>query len=1004
MVRCAEPSSDTAPLYRAPPVPDVVDGVVWATGDWEPDLPHGAEGTSRGNHRAVVAVDSSLAAGDPTDAVVVTIPWRRHDPRPEDKSVLVVDAATGDLVHNMTVLRADDASGDVAFQPDPGSTVYHVYYLPWVTTGGNYPRVGYPSDLAPAPDPAWARRVRQAGVGGLPAARTTRIESIDDFHSFFPMEVAADPDEEAAFMEGAPRGWRVVAEHRDRPVRMRGHIPRHWIEAGDPAVLESQVLRDEAFTFQAAVVSGDAPLEDVTVAFEGFPEGWRWTCFNCGGVDEHGRPFATRVDVPAGQVQSLWLGVRVPADQPPGAIHGTVTVSSSRRGSQSVEVTLTVRDARARNGGEDEPDLMTRMAWLDSTLGEDPDYVIPPFEPVGVSGDTLTLLGRRVTLGATGLPARIESFFSPELTGFLETPLPILAAPLTLDVVVGGAPVAFHPVGLTMTSSSPGRATWSATGRSDAGLTLAVDGALEYDGMLSVRMALTTDVDVALDDIDFPVRYAPGAATYMLGLGRPGGRRPPSVDWTWDVTRNQEGVWLGGVNRGLQYVLRDDNYVRPLNTNFYQNQPLNLPPSWFNEGRGGIRIRTEDGAVVAHNFSGARRLAAGDTLHFNVRFLITPFKPIDTGTHFRTRFVHQYVPVDSVAAWGGTVVNIHHANAINPYINYPFFNLDAQKAYIDEAHRKGIKVKLYYTIRELTYKAYELFPLRSLGHEIFNDGEGGGYSWLQEHLQDHYHAGWRAYSADDAAILDKGTSRWTNYYVEGLRWLAHNQHIDGLYLDDIAFDRATVRRMVEVLYQERPEVVIDLHSANQFNPRDGYNNSAMLYMEHFPYISRLWFGEYFDYGQAPDYWMTEVSGLPFGLMGEMLQDGGRPYRGMLYGMTARKYGDTDPRPVWRMMDDFGIADSRMLGYWLDDAPVRTGRDDVLATTYVRPDRVLIALASWSDQDRVLDLSLDRAALGLGPNVVARTPAVDGLQEGATVDLSALHVPAGKGLWVVVEPS
>ncbi len=80
---------------------------------------------------------------------------------------------------------------------------------------------------------------------------------------------------------------------------------------------------------------------------------------------------------------------------------------------------------------------------------------------------------------------------------------------------------------------------------------------------------------------------------------------------------------------------------------------------------------------------------AGDTLHFNVRFLITPFKPIDTRTHFDTRFVHQYVPVDSVTAWGGTVVNIHHANEINPYINYPFFNLDLQTAYIDEAHAQG---------------------------------------------------------------------------------------------------------------------------------------------------------------------------------------------------------------------------------------------------------------------------------------------------------------------------
>jgi hypothetical protein len=194
-------------------------------------------------------------------------------------------------------------------------------------------------------------------------------------------------------------------------------------------------------------------------------------------------------------------------------------------------------------------------------------------------------------------------------------------------------------------------------------------------------------------------------------------------------------------------------------------------------------------------------------------------------------------------------------------------------------------------------------------------------------------------------------------------------------------------------------VVIDLHSANQFNVRDGFINSAMLYMELFPFISRLWFGEYFDYDQGPDYWMTEVAGLPFGLMGEMLQDGGHPYRGMLYGMTARKYGNVDPRPVWAMMDDFGIAGSRMMGYWLEEAPVSTGSADVLATTYVGADGALIALASWSEAEEVLDLSMDLEALGLGGDASAWAPAVEGLQEEAEVDLSAVAVPAGMGLFV-----
>ena len=998
LAACAERAPETVALFRAPPVANTVDGVVFESGNWEPHLAAGEEGVSWGNHRAVVELDAEATGAD---VVAVTIPWRRRDHAPVAKSVVVVDAASGTQVDNTVVVHVESESGEVRFQPTTASTEYHVYYMPWQSTGGYYPVVTYP-DLASTPDAAWATRARGASDADLTSGRVTQIQSVDDFHSFFPMEISATAAETAAFMDGALNGWRLFAEHRDRPVRMRHRIPQHWASGEPSAGFESRVLKDEAFTFQVAVISGGSDLNALDVSFSGFPDTWLdlWTCYNCEGVDENGTRFTKTVDVPAGEVQALWLGLRTPENAESGLIQGSVTVASAERGSQTVPVTLEVLDARAHNGGADEPDLMTRLAWLDAEVGTDADFIIDPFEPVGVEGKSLSVLGRRVVLGASGLPEAIESFFTPTVTEISADTSPILAAPVRFEVSTDGEVQAFQPEDFTVRQVSSGRAEWETTSEAD-GLSMTVEGALEYDGMLEYRVSISATSDTDVDDIALPVHFVPEAAEYMLGLGRTGGARPPTIDWTWAVENHQEGVWLGGMNRGLQYVLRDDDYVRPLNTNFYRNQPLRMPASWFNDGRGGISIREREGAVVARNFSGPRHMAAGDTLRFNVRFLITPFKPIDTNEHFETRFVHQYVPVDSVIEWGGTVVNIHHANEINPYINYPFFALDEQAAYIEEAHEKGIKVKLYNTIRELTYRAHELFALRSLGDEVMNDGEGGGHSWMQEHLEEDYHSAWHAWRVDDAAMLNKGTSRWTNYYIAGLEWLAENQHIDGLYLDDIAFSRATVKRLVTVLHEHRDEVVIDLHSANQFNVRDGFINSGMLYMEHFPFISRLWFGEYFDYDQGPEYWMTEVAGLPFGLMGEMLQDGGHPYRGLLYGMTARKYGNVDPRPVWTMMNDFGISESEMLGYWLDDAPVRTGRDDVLATTYRRDGRVLIALASWSDTDEVVDLTVDVDALGLAAGVSAGAPEVSGLQAAHEVDLAAVTVPAGQGLFVLV---
>jgi hypothetical protein len=38
-----------------------------------------------------------------------------------------------------------------------------------------------------------------------------------------------------------------------------------------------------------------------------------------------------------------------------------------------------------------------------------------------------------------------------------------------------------------------------------------------------------------------------------------------------------------------------------------------------------------------------------------------------------------------------------------------------------------------------------------------------------------------------------------------------------------------------VLDQHRPDAMIDLHSADQYNVRDGFASSANLYPEHLPF-------------------------------------------------------------------------------------------------------------------------------------------------------------------------
>jgi len=49
------------------------------------------------------------------------------------------------------------------FQPNPGSSRYFVYYLPWETTGGSYPKVTYVRSVI-EPEPEWADRARTMSV------------------------------------------------------------------------------------------------------------------------------------------------------------------------------------------------------------------------------------------------------------------------------------------------------------------------------------------------------------------------------------------------------------------------------------------------------------------------------------------------------------------------------------------------------------------------------------------------------------------------------------------------------------------------------------------------------------------------------------------------------------------------------------------------------------------------------------------------------------------------
>lgn len=994
------------------------------------DIPYGTgtwDSASLGNHRVVVHVSKR------DDAVTAHIPWRRRDFDPHLKKIVVMDAAVGNQVLNVYIADINREYVDLVFRPHTVPGDYYIYYMPYATEGSkHYPKVRYRQPEHTAKE-KWLERHGLTSEkltkekwnrlkAELPGTEVREIQSIDAFNSFYPMEVIATNREVSRLLTKHPgKEYLLFPEDRTNPIRMTDDLPYKWIKSGVQPFFEGKAARGEFYAFQIGLYAIEA-VGDIDVRFgdlksndgaSGIPAA-ALRCFNLGGTDWTGKQFKKTCPVEKGKVQPLWFGVQVPAGLLPGEYSGEVSIHPKGMQAQSVELRLTVTGEVLEDAGDSEPWRHSRLRWLDSEIALD-NKIVPPFTDMKIrrsnKGIHISCLGRTITVGATGFVTGINSFFSPDVTRINKGKgREILASPVQLIVEDSNGDILSwksKAKKTEITQRSPGAVEWKA-GCADVSGVLAMDcsGRMEMDGFVQFNVTVRATKPFKVKDIRLEIPIVKDVARYMMGLGLKGGYRPPEYRWKWDVKKNQDSAWIGDVNAGLQYSLRGANYARPLNTNFYQLKPLNMPVSWYNDGKGGTDILEKgEGTVLVYAYSGERTLRPGEDLHFDFNLLITPFKTLDTAGQWSHRFYHRFEPLDKIAATGANTVNVHHATEINPFINYPFFRPKEMKAYIDEAHGMGMKVKIYYTVRELANIAPELFALRSLGDEILSHGPGGGFAWLQEHLGGNYIAGWLVPKYKDAAVVNSGVSRWHNYYLEGLDWLVKNVGIDGLYIDDVAFDRTVMKRVRKILDRGREGALIDLHSANQYNPRDGFANSANLYLEHFPYINRLWFGEYFDYDSKPDFWLVEVSGIPFGLMGEMLQDGGNPWRGMVYGMTSRLPWAGDPTPLWKAWKNFGIEKSRMIGYWSSGCPVKTDCEDVLATVYViKRKRAMVALASWAEGDVTCKLGVNWKALGLNPRKVQLTaPFVKDFQPAAVfAPADEISISKGKGWLIVIE--
>ncbi len=893
-----------------------------------------------GTHRIIVGVEQEAPL------VRAHLVWRRRDRDPHKKAVWVFDQKTGKQIDGAFAENVTNDAGDVSFPPVSGAGEYAVYLLPVKITGGAFPKSEYHT-------PATGPQENVAG-GALPLAKPLRWECLSAHDGWNEMEVIATQEEMAACQKAhSSRNGIWFVEDAAHSVRMFDHVPERWLKRKTDPVPTARP--GNTLTFQTALWAAGA---DCTATGSAQPEirdangnalPWKAHALNLKPAAD--APGTLRLSVAAGRVFPVWWQVFVPPDAQPG----TCTVSAF-----GCQVRIEIHP-------EAPADPMARLAWLDAPVsaGEEP---VPPYHLPKSSGTATEILGRTLRF-ARGLPSEMVSHFNPAVTNIApENRFPILAGPMRLKIGDGDSE--------SLTAAADGLSAAGTVG----GIKVEGRSVIEYDGRIESRWTLTPPAgeSAQLGEFALEIPLNPAATKYLIGLGRAGGLCPDEFSWKWDVAhKNQDSVWIGAVHGGMRLQLKDEKYIRPAINIHYHRRPL-VEPSWANGGKGGVRFVRKNGRATLTAFTGPMAFKPGQPVHLDFDLLVTPFHPLRTKEQWTERYYQGPVPslenapkwLDNLRSQGVNIVNIHQGNYLNPYINYPFLTWDRLKQFTDLAHQRGIRVKYYYTIRELSNWAPELFALRTMGNDVLLHGSGGGHPWGEEHLSGDYYGAWYEPNVEDVSFLTQTMGRWNNYYVEGLRWLCDHCGCDGIYLDDISFDRTVMRRAQEVLQKHAPRGGrIDLHSWNELHEGGAWANCANLFMDSFPFVDRLWFGEGHQYsGPPPEHFLVEISGIPFGLMGEMLEHGGNPWLGLVHGCTGRLGWGGQPRGTWKLWDEFGAVDAAFIGWWAEgDCPVRCADPLVKASVWVQAGKkTLVAVGNFAKEPRRVKLAIDWQKLGLDP--------------------------------------
>ncbi len=616
----------------------------------------------------------------------------------------------------------------------------------------------------------------------------------------------------------------------------------------------------------------------------------------------------------------------------------------------------------------------TDDTWEDAAQLGRRDYVLPPFEPLRVAGDTLTCSRRTYRLGGDGL-----------LAGAVAAGEELLAEPVRVVAQTEAGPVKFAQATVTVAAESD--TTAIATGAAHARrLSLATEVTARYDGTLWTKLTLTPEQTLELQSLRIEIPLRPEQARYFqwAALKRITGER----GW-YGALPEGEGVvwseeflpllWLGSAERGLGWYAESDEHWditdraltierRPdaivLCMNVVQ-QPRRLSEPLLVE----FGLQATPVRELAADWRSYQWVPSTDITRFFLHLRDRPYpRPELEGLQPRGRVCYLYT---------------HHRYFTNTLPRDPgefqemirrvkewglFGTPYTEARFLPEAHGdvllRGSEMLMQPWVRASGYGTHCAIGCCQAGPF------GDWLVWYVHHMIEQYGA--------NGVYLDEMVPSACTNAAHGCGYVAADGTRRPTY--PVRAYLETYRRIREVFADTGEPFWINYHlSGARLSPLPTYGDHLLM-AEDLYYDVR----DNPDYTEimTPDRWIagfrSESWGIPsvvlpqFKMKREWMNDPDLAERFMAAVvphdlMVWPAFVETDTvMSIRTPLMEFGIGepDTRFIGHWQGDGRVRCADERVKVSAYVRPGRVMLCVANWSDEE-IADLAIDLAAAGLG---------------------------------------